>query len=86
MTEGSERCCAYAGCTTRLSVYNSDFLCWTHADVRTRAQFEKVSISRARSEAEVPRSREPHPDRLWIGDLAGFHPARSRLSSSRKIE
>jgi hypothetical protein len=37
---GTERCCAYPACTTRLSVYNSDFLCWTHADARTRARFE----------------------------------------------
>ena len=36
-----ERCCAVAGCTTILSVYNSDFLCWTHADTTTRARFER---------------------------------------------
>lgn len=52
-TGGSERCCAYEGCTTRLSIYNSDFLCWTHADVKTRARFETVSAGHAaRSEGE----------------------------------
>lgn len=56
----SERCCAYAGCTTRLSVYNSDFLCWTHADATTRARFERATMRQAaRSEREVPRAREP---------------------------
>lgn len=56
----SERCCAYAGCTTRLSVYNSDFLCWTHADVTTRARFERAAAwHAARSETDAPRSREP---------------------------
>lgn len=39
-SSSSERCCAYPACTTRLSIYNSDFLCWTHADVTTRARFE----------------------------------------------
>jgi hypothetical protein len=40
---GSERRCAYAGCTTRLSIYNSDFLCWAHADATTRARFERTT-------------------------------------------
>jgi hypothetical protein len=49
-SRGLERCCQYPGCTTKLSIYNSDFLCWTHADARTRARFERVTTSRARSE------------------------------------
>lgn len=56
----SERCCAYAGCTTRLSVYNSDFLCWTHADATTRARFERATKRQAaRSEGEAPRAHGP---------------------------
>jgi hypothetical protein len=43
-SSASERSCAFAGCTTRLSVYNSDFLCWTHADVTTRARFEQRAM------------------------------------------
>jgi hypothetical protein len=41
-SSGSERRCAYPGCTTKLSVYNSDYLCWTHADAKTRAHFDMV--------------------------------------------
>lgn len=37
-----ERRCAYPGCTTRLSIYNADFLCWAHADARTRARFDNL--------------------------------------------
>jgi hypothetical protein len=56
----SERCCAYPGCTTRLSMYNSDFLCWTHADATTRAHFERASTRHAaRTERYVPRPQEP---------------------------
>jgi hypothetical protein len=57
-SSGSERCCAYAGCMTRLSVYNSDFLCWTHADATTRALFEQRSMRPAqRSAFPVPVNR-----------------------------
>ena len=39
------RRCAAPGCPTVLSVYNSDHLCFTHADVRTRAPFERKAAS-----------------------------------------
>ena len=35
------RRCAAPGCPTVLSVYNSDHLCFAHADVKTRAPFER---------------------------------------------
>jgi hypothetical protein len=41
----SERRCAAPGCPTVLSVYNSDHLCFTHADVVTRAPFERRAAS-----------------------------------------
>jgi hypothetical protein len=47
---GRRRCPA-EGCTTILSSYNSDYLCFAHADERTRARFER------------PR---PAPDRLAL--------------------
>jgi hypothetical protein len=40
---GGGRRCKYPGCTTTLSVYNSDFLCWTHASVEVRARFDRLS-------------------------------------------
>ena len=50
-TDGREaRQCQYPGCLTRLSVYNSDYLCWTHADVKTRARFDSLT-----RRAEPPR-------------------------------
>jgi hypothetical protein len=45
-SSGIGRRCLYPGCTTALSIYNSDVLCWTHADERTRAQFDRVSATR----------------------------------------
>ena len=39
------RRCALPGCPTTLSVYNSDHLCFMHADVRTRAPFERRAAS-----------------------------------------
>jgi hypothetical protein len=45
-----ERRCLYPGCPTTLSDYNSDVLCWTHADERTRVHFDRASeASRNRS-------------------------------------
>lgn len=59
-SKDSERRCAYAGCTTRLSMYNSDFLCWTHADARTRAHFERTTARPAfHSDRWAPRAPEP---------------------------
>jgi hypothetical protein len=40
------RRCAYPGCTTTLSIYNSDFMCWVHADERTRARYDRVAAGR----------------------------------------
>jgi hypothetical protein len=42
-TPEAGRRCAYPGCVTTLSRYNSDYLCWTHADVKTRAQFDNLT-------------------------------------------
>jgi hypothetical protein len=39
------RRCAAPGCPTVLSVYNSDHLCFTHADEKTRAPFERRAAS-----------------------------------------
>ena len=43
-----DRRCLYAGCTTSLSIYNSDVLCWTHADEKTRSQFDLVTRTMSR--------------------------------------
>ncbi len=32
----------YPDCTTLLSVYNSDYLCFAHADEKTRARFQRA--------------------------------------------
>ncbi len=59
------RRCAAPGCPTVLSVYNSDHLCFTHADVRTRALFERRAASlridhpSTSSDAHVVRLLEP---------------------------
>jgi hypothetical protein len=37
------RRCAATDCPTVLSIYNSDHLCFMHADVRTRARYERRS-------------------------------------------
>jgi hypothetical protein len=86
---GSERCCLYEGCTTRLSVYNSDFLCWTHADVKTRARFERVSSGHpARSEGEryhparVSARIASASDRSPLVILPAPEPEASTISSS----
>jgi hypothetical protein len=69
-SRGSGRFCAYAGCTTRLSVYNSDFLCWTHADMTTRASFErKTARHAALLERESRELASRGTDTLWIGDF-----------------
>jgi hypothetical protein len=40
-TRDPDRTCSAPGCTTVLSVYNSDHLCFMHADEVTRARFER---------------------------------------------
>jgi hypothetical protein len=40
------RRCSAPGCTTVLSMYNSDHLCFTHADVASRARFEPRGLAR----------------------------------------
>jgi hypothetical protein len=53
------RRCLYPGCTTALSVYNSDVLCWTHADERTRARFDhRSATSTAQRLRYRPRKEE----------------------------
>jgi hypothetical protein len=60
-TRDPGRTCSAPGCTTVLSVYNSDHLCFMHADEVTRARFEH----RGRA---APRFRfEP----VEVPDLAG---------------
>lgn len=53
-----DRRCAWAGCTTTLSIYNSDYLCWVHADERTRARYERVVTGRIGAVPQ-PRGAEP---------------------------
>jgi len=56
------RRCTAPGCPTVLSVYNSDHLCFSHADVRTRAPFERKAAS-LRNDASSA-SRDVHALRL----------------------
>ena len=35
------RRCQHAECATVLSTYNSDVLCWTHADQKARTRFDR---------------------------------------------
>jgi hypothetical protein len=53
------RRCAYPECTTTLSVYNSDFMCFLHADERTRARYEHMGgpVRAARRDAAVEPSK-----------------------------
>ena len=44
------RQCAAPGCTTVLSMYNSDRLCFTHADLASRARFEHRGPARIEQE------------------------------------
>ena len=37
------RRCSAPGCSTLLSLYNSDHLCFVHGDERSRTAFERVS-------------------------------------------
>ncbi len=40
-TRDPRRVCLHPECTTTLSVYNVDYLCFTHADERSRARFDR---------------------------------------------
>ena len=47
--EGAQRPgrqCLSPECTTVLSIYNSDHLCFTHADAASRARFERTGPAR----------------------------------------
>ena len=45
----TDRRCPHPGCRTVLSTYNVDFLCFSHADEKTRTLFERVTdTSRSR--------------------------------------
>jgi hypothetical protein len=39
----TERRCSAPGCKTTLSKYNSDHLCFVHADAVSRLRFERVT-------------------------------------------
>lgn len=43
-----DRRCLFPRCTTSLSMYNSDVLCWTHADEKARSRFDRVARTMAR--------------------------------------
>jgi len=51
--DGGRRCAA-PGCPTVLSVYNSDHLCFTHADEKTRAPFERRAASAGIDHTSAP--------------------------------
>jgi hypothetical protein len=42
MERDPERQCSAPGCVTVLSIYNTDHLCFAHADVASRARFERT--------------------------------------------
>ena len=54
--DGTKRRCAYEGCTTTLSIYNVDVLCFVHADERTRAGYDRAS---GRMRPQQTREAEP---------------------------
>jgi len=49
MERDPERQCSAPGCVTVLSIYNTDHLCFAHADVASRARFERTSPQRIES-------------------------------------
>jgi len=51
-----DRRCAWVGCTTTLSMYNSDYLCWVHADERTRTRHERIVTSGIGPDQRAPRA------------------------------
>ena len=67
------RQCSAPGCTTVLSMYNSDHLCFTHADVASRARFEPRGPARI--------EREPYRQRIDAssGTLVVATPEHRRL-------
>ncbi|HEY7667294.1 MAG TPA: hypothetical protein VIE12_04130 [Actinomycetota bacterium] len=58
------RQCSAPGCVTVLSIYNSDHLCFAHADLVTRARFER----------RLPADR-PSPLYRQVIDLPSLEPA-----------
>jgi hypothetical protein len=70
------RRCAAPGCLTVLSVYNSDYLCFAHADVRTRAPFERRAASIGIDHPSI--SPDSHMVRLF--EPAGGRPGRASVT------
>lgn len=58
----AERRCTAPGCTTTLSMYNSDHLCFAHADAVSRMRFERMWTSQTRRFIYRP-SAEPQATR-----------------------
>ena len=46
MERDPERQCSAPGCVTVLSIYNADHLCFAHADVASRARFDRTGPAR----------------------------------------
>lgn len=65
MERDPERQCSAPGCVTVLSIYNTDHLCFAHADVASRARFERtgpVRIEQApyRHRIDLPETADAH--------------------------
>lgn len=65
MERDPERQCSAPGCVTVLSIYNTDHLCFAHADVASRARFERTG----------PVRIEPvlYHQRIDLPETAGAH-------------
>ena len=61
-----ERRCSAPGCPTVLSIYNTDHLCFAHADVASRARFERTGPSRIDHTA-------PYRQRIELPETAAAH-------------
>ena len=53
-----DRCCEAPGCLTTLSRYNTDYLCFRHADEATRARFERRLSNETRPTRYRPTTEE----------------------------
>ncbi|MGZ6545584.1 MAG: hypothetical protein ACXVEI_09760 [Actinomycetota bacterium] len=60
-----ERQCTAPGCVTVLSIYNADHLCFAHADVASRARFERTGPARI--------ERAPYRHRIDLPETAAAH-------------
>ncbi len=61
-TPTAERRCSAPGCETTLSKYNSDHLCFAHADAVSRLRFDRLWTGHAR-QAIYRQSPEPQVTR-----------------------